>query len=55
LSIALDAERYETRIFERHGHQYPIFTLRWQGHKIWGATAAILMNLLSRMQSTHEQ
>ncbi len=55
LSVALEVERYETRIFERHGHQYPIFTLKWQGHKIWGATAAILMNLISRMHSKHEQ
>jgi len=55
LSVALDAGQYETRIFERGGHQYPIFTLHWQGYKIWGATAAILMNLIGRMQSTHEQ
>jgi 8-oxo-dGTP pyrophosphatase MutT (NUDIX family) len=55
LSIALDAERYETRIIERHGQSYPIFTLRWEGHTIWGVTAAMLMNLISRMQNTHEQ
>lgn len=55
LSVALDVERYEKRMFEQHGHQYPIFTLKWKGHKIWGATAAILMNLISRMHSRHEQ
>ena len=54
LSIVLDAERYETRVFKQHGHEYPIFTLNWQGYKIWGVTAAVLMNLISRMQSTHE-
>ena len=54
LSIVLDAERYETRIFKQHGNEYPIFTLRWQGYKIWGITAAVLMNLISRMQSTNE-
>jgi 8-oxo-dGTP pyrophosphatase MutT (NUDIX family) len=54
LSIVLDAERYETRIFKQHGHEYPIFTLNWQGYKIWGITAAVLMNLISRMQSTNE-
>jgi 8-oxo-dGTP pyrophosphatase MutT (NUDIX family) len=53
LSIVLDAERYETRIFKYHGREYPIFTLNWQGYKIWGVTAAVLMNLISRMQSTH--
>jgi 8-oxo-dGTP pyrophosphatase MutT (NUDIX family) len=55
LSVVLDAERYETRIFKQHGNEYPIFTLRWQGYKIWGITAAVLMNLISRMQSTHER
>ena len=55
LSVALDVERYEKRMFEQHGHQYPIFTLKWKGNTIWGATAAILMNLISRMHSIHEQ
>ena len=55
LAVALDAERYETRFFEKHGREYPIFTLKWQGYTIWGATAAMLMNLISRIQATHEQ
>ena len=55
LSVVLNVERYESRIFEKHGHEYTIYTLHWQGHVIWGATAAMLMNLFSRMQSRHEQ
>jgi len=55
LSIALNSERYETRIYKRDGREYPIYTLRWQGYRIWGATAAMLMNLISRMQNTHEK
>ena len=55
LAVALDAERYETRFFEKHGREYPVFTLKWQGYTIWGATAAMLMNLISRMQGAHEQ
>ena len=55
LAVALDAERYETRYFEEHGREYPIFTLKWQGYTIWGATAAMLMNLISRMQGAHEK
>jgi 8-oxo-dGTP pyrophosphatase MutT (NUDIX family) len=55
LAVALDAERYETRFFEEHGREYPIFTLKWQGYTIWGATAAMLMNLISRMQGAHEK
>ncbi len=51
LAVVLDMSRYETRIFERNGQEYPIYTLHWQGQKIWGATAAMLMNLNSRMQT----
>jgi 8-oxo-dGTP pyrophosphatase MutT (NUDIX family) len=52
LAVVLDRERYESRIFERHGQKYPIYTLRWQGYTIWGATAAILLNLTERMQTS---
>jgi 8-oxo-dGTP pyrophosphatase MutT (NUDIX family) len=55
LAIALDAERYATRTFKQQGREHTIFTLNWQGYTIWGATAAMLMNLISRMQSKHEQ
>jgi len=55
LSVALDAGRYETRIFEQHGKEYTIYSLKWEGYNIWGATAAMLMNLISRMQSAHER
>ena len=51
LAIVLDTERYESRIVERDGQEHLIYTLRWQGHMIWGATAAMLMNLNSRMQA----
>jgi 8-oxo-dGTP pyrophosphatase MutT (NUDIX family) len=55
LAIVLDTERYEIRIVVRDGEEYPIYTLRWQGHIIWGATAAMLLNLTSRMQTRYEQ
>ena len=55
LSIVLDSERYETRNYNLHGREYSIFTLRWRNYKIWGVTAAMLMNLILRMQNSHEQ
>lgn len=55
LEVVLDTERYEAKTIERKGHRYTIYTLRWDGHVIWGATAAMLMNLISRMQLTHEK
>jgi len=51
LGIVLDAKRYESRVFQRDGQEYVIHTLHWQGHIIWGATAAMLLNLSSRMQA----
>ena len=55
LSVVLDAERYEARSSRWHGNDYTLYTLNWQGQKIWGATAAVLMNLITRMQNTHDQ
>ena len=55
LEVVLDTERYEARTVERGEHRYTIYTLHWGGHVIWGATAAMLMNLISRMQLTHEK
>jgi len=51
LAVVLDTARYESQIIQRNGEKYPIYTLRWQGHKIWGATAAMLINLASRMET----
>ncbi len=51
LAVVLDTTRYESRIIQQNGQEYPIYTLHWQGHKIWGATAAMLINLASRMQT----
>jgi len=55
ISIALDAGRYDSQTFERHGDRYTIYSLEWKGYTIWGVTAAMLMNLISRMQAVHEQ
>lgn len=55
LSVVMDTDLYSTEVFRRHGREYIIYTLEWQGQRIWGATAAMLMNLVTRMQSTHEQ
>lgn len=55
LSVVLDADRYEARQFERHGRVYIIHSLKWRGYNIWGATAGMLMNLISRMNSAHER
>ncbi|MDX1380326.1 MAG: CoA pyrophosphatase [Xanthomonadales bacterium] len=49
LEIALDPGRYQRREIERDGREYVIHSLNHGGHLIWGATAAILLNLARRL------
>lgn len=51
ISFALDRERFEGREFERGGQRHTIWSLQWREHEIWGATAAMLLNLASRMEN----
>jgi len=53
-SIALDRQRYQGRSVTRHGQTYTIWSLDWNGHNVWGATAAMLMNLIARMENLDE-
>lgn len=50
VSVVLDRQRYRGRKIERDGQRYTIWSLQWEGYDIWGATAAMLMNLIARME-----
>lgn len=50
LEVALDPARYERRILTRDGLNVPFFELRWQQHRIWGATAGMLWNLVQKVK-----
>ena len=52
LSLATDYHSYSHEMVERDGHSYEISSLLWQGHRIWGVTAAILLNLGRRLRQT---
>lgn len=54
VSVALDRQRFQGRTVERDGHHYTIWSLRWRDYEIWGATAAILLNLITRMEKQGE-
>ncbi len=54
LGVVLDKDRYESRQIDRDGVEYTIWSLTWNDYNIWGVTAAILMNLILRIQSFHE-
>lgn len=55
LDVVLDTGRYKARVLRRHGQAHTVHTLRWREYTIWGATAAMLLNLTSRMQASHEK
>ncbi len=54
LSTVLDKDLYNGRQVKRDGIEYTIWSLNWNGYNIWGVTAAILMNLIQRIQTFHE-
>jgi 8-oxo-dGTP pyrophosphatase MutT (NUDIX family) len=51
-SVVLDRSRFEARHVERDGRRYTIWSLPWKQYLVWGATAAMLMNLITRMEQT---
>jgi 8-oxo-dGTP pyrophosphatase MutT (NUDIX family) len=54
-SIAFDRARYERREVQRQGQRYTIWSLRWREHDIWGATAAMLLNYIARLERFDER
>lgn len=51
LSVALDARRYREQAAQRNQERFVFHSLEWQGHVIWGLTAAMLRNLMQRMDA----
>ena len=52
LKLAIDHREYTHRTVNHDGKNVVISSLDWQGHKIWGITAAILLNFGSRMENS---
>ncbi len=55
LRLAVDRREYTHQEINRDGKNIVISTLYWQGHKIWGITATILLNLGSRMENANRE
>lgn len=49
LDVLLDRSNYRKYVAEHAGQRYVYHHLDWQGHSIWGLTAAMMLNLLRRM------
>lgn len=50
LAYILEPGHLHREAFLWNGRERDIFAIEWQGHRIWGATAAILKNLLDRLE-----
>ena len=50
LSVALDRERYTPKSVKREGREFITWSMEWGTQKIWGATAAMLLNLADRIE-----
>jgi len=51
--LATDYNAYSHRMVTRGGQSVELSSLHWQGHQIWGVTAAILLNLGKRMYAAN--
>jgi 8-oxo-dGTP pyrophosphatase MutT (NUDIX family) len=49
LRFILDSANHVQKIGEFRGHERPYLEIEWQGHRIWGVTAAIIHNLSLRL------
>jgi 8-oxo-dGTP pyrophosphatase MutT (NUDIX family) len=49
LSLAVNFKEYSHEEFTHEGNPIVVSSLHWKGHRIWGITAAILLNLGHRM------
>lgn len=55
LSVLIAPDSFSSRILERDGQRYELWSLHHRGYHIWGATAAMIVNLSNRMRSIHAQ
>ena len=52
LKLAVNRNEYSHVKVVHEGKTIVVSSLHWQGHRIWGITAAILMNLGNRMENS---
>lgn len=50
LTVMLDESRYRRGIVYRHGLVIPYYSIEYQNHLIWGATAGMLRNLADKLR-----
>lgn len=50
LDVVLDPSRHVSRSALFQGRKRLYYEIEWEGHRIWGATAAMIINLAARLQ-----
>ena len=55
LELAVNHREYSHQEVVEGGKKFVISSLNWKGHKIWGITAAILLNFGSRLINTSRE
>ena len=54
LELAVDHRKYTHQNVNHDGKNVVISSLEWKGHKVWGITAAILLNFGHRMEESRD-
>lgn len=54
LEFVLNKENYSKQSVQRDGKNLRLWSMRWEQHHIWGATASMLLNLIGRMEKVRE-
>ena len=49
-AFVLDPANHEQKSLEHEGGAHTYYQITWRGHKIWGITAAIIVNLSRRLR-----
>jgi len=52
LDFLLDSANHVEATVEWQGHERHYYEINWDGHRIWGATAAMIVNLARRLRWT---
>lgn len=52
LDFLLDTANHVEATVEWQGHERHYYEINWDGHRIWGATAAMIVNLARRLRWT---
>jgi 8-oxo-dGTP pyrophosphatase MutT (NUDIX family) len=54
LTVVLERSHYQKESYVKDGVRRSLYALRWDGYRIWGVTAGILINLIDRFQAAHD-